>query len=67
MVSYKDTTYCITSTNKCSNTDCNRFISAEQIAEAKELDLPICWGDFYNPSFGLNCNIFKGKDNGQAM
>ena len=63
MEAYKDTTFCISSECKCINTDCKNFISEEQIAEAKQVGLPICWGDFYNPSFGLNCNIFKGESN----
>ena len=61
MAIYKDTTFCIASAVKCINTDCKKYITEEQINEARQVNLPICWGDFYNPSFGLNCDMFKAR------
>ena len=45
MLCYHDKTFCTASGTTCRNTECWRFASEEEKANANRIGLPMCWGN----------------------
>ena len=64
-MTYLDRCFCIASNkdsnNKCYNEECERYFTQKHKEQASLIDLPIMWGDFYNPALGIRCKDRIGE------